>query len=84
MIPKDQEAEFYAFYEVSERGHLVAGDLSSSGWSTSCLQHAHGHPFPDPVLPAGAGDLPFVNVPKSIEEARRQPGHDHLLEPAGD
>jgi UMF1 family MFS transporter len=75
MIPKDQEAEFYSFYEISERG------TSWLGTFTFGVVNQVFHSLRLGILSVivffiiGLILLPFVNVKKSMEEAQAAPPH---------
>ncbi len=84
MIPKGQEAEFYAFYEVSERGTSWLGTFIFGLVNQLFGSMRIGILSLIFFFLLGLIILPFVNVPKAMEEAKRVPGHDHVLEPAGD
>lgn len=71
MIPKDQEAEFFSFYEISERG---------TSWMGTFLFGAVNQVYGSMRLGllslifffvVGLALLPLVNVPKAIREAKR-------------
>jgi UMF1 family MFS transporter len=68
MIPRDQEAEFFSFYEISERGTswlgtfifgVVNQQFGSLRWGILSLIF---------FFIAGLALLPLVNVPKAIRE----------------
>jgi UMF1 family MFS transporter len=84
MIPKNQEAEFYAFYEVSERGTSWLGTFIFGLVNQLFGSFRIGVLSLIVFFLLGLFILPFVNVPKSMEQARAVRGHDHALEPAGD
>lgn len=74
MIPAGKEAEFYSFYEVSERGTSWTGPLLFG-----LMNQAFGSLRPAILsliffFVMGLILLPFVNVKKAIEDARRAPG----------
>jgi len=70
MIPKDQEAEFYSFYEISERGTSWMGTflfgLVNQLFSSLRLGIVSVIVF----FIAGLILLPLVNVDKAIEQAK--------------
>jgi UMF1 family MFS transporter len=70
MIPEGKEAEFYSFYEVSERGTSWVGPLLFG-----LMNQAFGSLRPAILsliffFVMGLLLLPFVNVPKAIRDAR--------------
>lgn len=71
MIPHGREAEFYSFYEVSERGTSWTGPLLFG-----LMNQAFGSLRPAILsliffFVMGLIILPFVNVKKAIEDVRR-------------
>ncbi|MBM3121918.1 MAG: MFS transporter [Chloroflexi bacterium] len=73
MIPTGKEAEFYSFYEVSERGTSWTGPLLFG-----LMNQAFGSLRPAILsliffFVMGLILLPFVNVKKAIEDAKRVP-----------
>ena len=73
MIPAGKEAEFYSFYEVSERGTSWTGPLLFG-----VMNQAFGSLRPAILsliffFVMGLILLPFVNVKKAIEDAKREP-----------
>ena len=73
MIPDGREAEFYSFYEVSERGTSWTGPLLFG-----IMNQAFGSLRPAILsliffFVMGLILLPFVNVKKAIEDAKRAP-----------
>jgi UMF1 family MFS transporter len=73
MIPAGKEAEFYSFYEVSERGTSWTGPLLFG-----VMNQAFGSLRPAILsliffFIMGLILLPFVNVKKAIEDARKAP-----------
>jgi UMF1 family MFS transporter len=80
MIPAGKEAEFYSFYEVSERGTSWIGPLLFG------VMNQAFHSLRPAILSLifffvlGLILLPFVNVPKAIADARKAPaleGQEH-------
>ncbi len=74
MIPDGKEAEFYAFYEVSERGTSWTGPLLFglvNQWSGSLRPAILSLIF---FFVMGLLLLPFVNEKKAMEEAKRYAG----------
>jgi UMF1 family MFS transporter len=74
MIPAGKEAEFYSFYEVSERGTSWTGPLLFG-----IMNQAFGSLRPAILsliffFVMGLILLPFVNVKKAIEDAKHAPG----------
>jgi len=71
MIPKDQEAEFYSFYEISERGTSWMGTflfgLVNQLFSSLRLGIVSVIVF----FIAGLVLLPLVNVEKAIQQAQK-------------
>lgn len=75
MIPKGKEAEFYSFYEVSERGTSWTGPLIFglvNQWFGSLRYGILALIF---YFIAGMLILPFVNVRKGMEDVKRYPAH---------
>ncbi|MBI3158822.1 MAG: MFS transporter [Chloroflexi bacterium] len=76
MIPKEQEAEFYSFYEVSERGTSWMGTFVFGVANQMSGSMRIGILSVIFFFLAGLLLLPMVNVGKAIEEGRaasRQP-----------
>jgi len=71
MIPKDQEAEFYAFYEVSERGTSWLGTFIFGLVNQVFGSLRMGVLSVILFFLLGLVILPFVNVPKSMKEAKQ-------------
>ena len=71
MIPKEQEAEFYAFYEVSERGTSWLGTFIFGVVNQLFGSLRLGILSVIVFFLLGLVILPFVNVPKSKQEARQ-------------
>ncbi len=73
MIPKGREAEFYSFYEVSDRGTSWLGPLlfGLTNQVFGSLRPAILSLIVFFIL--GLGALPFVNERKAMEDARRSP-----------
>lgn len=78
MIPDDQEAEFFSFYEVSERGTSWMGTFVFGAANQVFGSMRVAILFVIFFFIAGLILLPFVNVDKAIEEGK-QAKH---LEPA--
>jgi len=74
MIPRDQEAEFYSFYEISERGTSWMGTFLFGlvNQLTGSLRLGIVSVIVFFVL--GLILLPLVNVPKAIEQGHRTSG----------
>jgi UMF1 family MFS transporter len=73
MIPEGREAEFYSFYEVSERGTSWTGPLLFG-----IMNQAFGSLRPAIlslifVFIMGLILLPFVNVKQAIADAHKAP-----------
>lgn len=71
MIPKGREAEFYSFYEVSDRGTSWTGPLIfglANQWFGSLRYGILALIF---YFIAGLILLPFVNVPKAMEDVKK-------------
>ncbi len=71
LIPQGKEAEYYSFYEVSERGTSWTGPLLFG-----LVNQAFGSLRPAILsliffFVMGLILLPFVNIPKGIEEVKR-------------
>ncbi len=74
MIPQGKEAEFYSFYEISERGTSWTGPLLFG-----VMNQAFGSLRPAILsliffFAMGLVLLPFVNVRKAIDDVRRYSG----------
>lgn len=72
MIPKDQEAEFYSFYEISERGTSWLGTAVFGAVNQAFSSLRLGILSVIFFFIAGLILLPFVNVKKAIEQAKQQ------------
>jgi len=70
MIPKDQEAEFYSFYEISERGTSWLGTLTFGIVNQMFNSLRLGILSIIFFFIAGLILLPFVNVAKAMKESR--------------
>ncbi len=71
MIPKDQEAEFYSFYEISERGTSWLGTFTFGLANQLFGSLRVGILSVILFFLLGLALLPLVNVPKAIAEAQR-------------
>ena len=71
MIPKDQEAEFYSFYEISERGTSWMGTFMFGLVNQLTGSLRLGIVSVIVFFLLGLILLPLVNVPKAIEQSRR-------------
>jgi len=71
MIPKDQEAEFYSFYEISERGTSWLGTFAFGIVNQLFSSLRLGILSVIFFFIAGLIILPLVNVAKSMQEARQ-------------
>ncbi len=71
MIPKDQEAEFYSFYEISERGTSWLGTFTFGAVNQAFSSLRLGILSVIFFFIAGLIILPFVNVKKAIEQAKQ-------------
>lgn len=71
MIPKDQEAEFYSFYEISERGTSWLGTFAFGVVNTIFKSLRFGILSVIVFFIAGLIFLPLVNVKKAIEQAEQ-------------
>lgn len=81
MIPREQEAEFYAFYEVSERGTSWLGTFIFGLVNQAFGSLRLGVLSVIVFFVLGLIILPFVNVPKSKLEAKAAShGHHDLAE----
>jgi UMF1 family MFS transporter len=70
MIPKGKEAEFYSFYEVSERGTSWTGPLLF-GLANQVTQNLRwGIGLLIIYFAAGLLVLPFVNVKKAMDDVK--------------
>ena len=73
MIPQGQEAEFYSFYEISERGTSWLGTFVFGLVNQMFGSLRLGIFSVIVFFLIGLAVLPLVNVPKAIAEARRKP-----------
>ena len=71
MIPKDQEAEFYSFYEVSERGTSWLGTFLFGLVNQLFGSLRLGIVSVIVFFLIGLILLPMVNVPKAMEQGKR-------------
>ncbi len=71
MIPKNQEAEFYSFYEISERGTSWMGTFLFGLVNQLFGSLRLGIISVIVFFVLGLILLPLVNVPKAIEESRK-------------
>jgi UMF1 family MFS transporter len=71
MIPKDQEAEFYSFYEISERGTSWMGTAIFGAVNQAFTSFRLGILSVIFFFIIGLILLPFVNVKKAMEEAKQ-------------
>ena len=71
MIPKDQEAEFYSFYEVSERGTSWLGTFLFGLVNQLFGSLRLGIVSVIVFFLIGLILLPMVNIPKAMEEGKR-------------
>ncbi len=72
MIPKDQEAEFYSFYEISERGTSWLGTLTFGIVNQMFNSLRLGILSIIFFFIAGLILLPFVNVAKAMKESKNE------------
>jgi UMF1 family MFS transporter len=79
MIPKDQEAEFFSFYEISERGTSWLGTFIFGAVNQAFGSLRLGILSLIFFFIVGLALLPLVNVRKAIEEGKRAP---HALAPS--
>jgi UMF1 family MFS transporter len=70
MIPKGREAEFYSFYEISERGTSWTGPLIFGLANQIFGSLRYGILALIFYLIAGLIVLPFVNVQKAMDDAK--------------
>jgi UMF1 family MFS transporter len=70
MIPKDQEAEFYSFYEISERGTSWMGTFLFGLVNQLTGSLRLGIVSVIVFFLLGLILLPMVNVPKAMEQAQ--------------
>jgi len=73
MIPKEQEAQFYAFYEISERGTSWLGTFIFGLVNQLFGSLRMGILSVIIFFLLGLLILPFVNVKKAIQEAEQAP-----------
>jgi len=71
MIPKGREAEFYSFYEVSDRGTSWTGPLIFGLANQLFGSLRYGIISLIIYFIAGLAILPSVNVQKAIEDAKK-------------
>jgi UMF1 family MFS transporter len=71
MIPKNQEAEFYSFYEISERGTSWLGTFAFGVVNQMFSSLRFGILSVIFFFVAGLILLPFVNVAKSMAQAKQ-------------
>src|SRR5512145_192873 len=71
MIPEGKEAEFYSFYEVSERGTSWTGPLIFGLTNQIFGSLRYGILSLIFYFIAGLIVLPFVNVPKAMEDVKK-------------
>jgi len=71
MIPKDQEAEFYSFYEISERGTSWMGTFTFGVVNQAFNSLRLGILSVIFFFIAGLIILPLVNVKKAMEQAKQ-------------
>ncbi len=72
MIPKDQEAEFYSFYEISERGTSWLGPFTFGVVNQMFNSLRFGILSVIFFFIVGLVLLPFVNVAKATKEAKQE------------
>lgn len=82
MIPKDQEAEFFSFYEISERGTSWLGTFVFGLVNQQFGSLRLGILSVIFFFVVGLVLLPWVNVPKAIAQGRQASAHAPELEPA--
>jgi MFS transporter, UMF1 family len=70
MIPKDQEAEFYSFYEISERGTSWLGTFIFGAVNQLFGSLRLGILSVIFFFVLGLALLPLVNVPKAMEQGK--------------
>jgi UMF1 family MFS transporter len=71
MIPVDQEAEFYSFYEISERGTSWLGTFTFGVVNQRFSSLRLGIFSIIIFFLVGLAILPFVNVKKAVEQAKQ-------------
>jgi UMF1 family MFS transporter len=71
MIPTDQEAEFYSFYEISERGTSWMGTFIFGAVNQAFNSLRLGILSVIVFFIIGLVLLPFVNIPKAMREAKQ-------------
>ena len=71
MIPKGREAEFYSFYEISERGTSWTGPLIFGLVNQVFKSLRYGILSLIFYFIAGLFVLPFVNVRKAIDDVKK-------------
>ncbi len=71
MIPKDQEAEFYSFYEISERGTSWLGTFTFGAVNQAFGSLRLGILSIIFFFLIGLILLPFVNVKRAMEQAKQ-------------
>ncbi|MEK7785863.1 MAG: MFS transporter, partial [Chloroflexota bacterium] len=70
MIPKGREAEFFSFYEVSERGTSWMGPFLFARVNDITRSFRTGILSLIVLFVVGLGILVTVNVPRAIKEAQ--------------
>ncbi len=83
MIPKDQEAEFYSFYEISERGTSWMGTFVFGLVNQMFGSLRIGIVSVIIFFLVGLALLPLVNVPRAIRQSQQKPDHTPDRPPAG-
>jgi len=78
MIPAGKEAEFYSFYEVSERGTSWTGPLIFGLVNQMFGSLRFGILALIFYFIAGLIVLPFVNVPKAMADAKKYNGANNV------
>ena len=73
MIPKDQEAEFYSFYEISERGTSWMGTFIFGVINQVSGSMRLGIVSLIIFFLLGLALLPLVNVPRAMQEGKAAP-----------
>ena len=76
MIPQGQEAEFYSFYEISERGTSWLGTFTFGLVNQLFSSLRFGILSVIFFFIAGLIILPLVNVPKAMKEAKQSQASD--------
>lgn len=84
MVPADQEAEFYSFYEISERGTSWMGTFVFGLVNQMFGSLRVGIVSVIVFFLVGLALLPLVNVPRAMAQSRQMPEYAPDRRPAGE